>query len=139
MCDPCVYVKNDSSSKVFIVLYVDDLLVTGSSELGISKTKAVLISKLAMKDLKYVSLILGMQVSRDRLKSTLNINQGNYVKASAAIRVCRQQMRKHTRHWKTPGPKTRSSAGRWQQAAIPRNCGKSHLLIDVQAGTLLHP
>ena len=52
MCDPCVYVKNDSSSKVFIVLYVDDLLVTGSSEVGISKTKAFLMTKFVMKDLK---------------------------------------------------------------------------------------
>ena len=41
MYNPCVYVKNDSSSKLFIVLYVDDLFVTGSSEVGISKTKAV--------------------------------------------------------------------------------------------------
>ena len=32
VCDPCVYVENGSSSKVFIVLYVDDLLITGSSE-----------------------------------------------------------------------------------------------------------
>ena len=111
MCDPCVYVKNDSSSKVFIVLYVDDLLVTGSSEVGISKTKAFLMTKFAMKDLGDVSLILGMHVSRDRLKGTLDINQGNYVN-SAAIRVCPQQIGKHTRHWKTPGPKTRTSAGR---------------------------
>ena len=80
MCDPCVYVKDDSSStsKVFIVLYVDDLLVTGSSEIGISKTKAFLMTKFAMKDLGDVSLILGMQVSRGRLKGTLDINQGNY-------------------------------------------------------------
>ena len=69
MCDPCVYVKDDSSAKVFIVLYVDDLLVTGSSEVGISKTKAFLITKFAM------------QVSRDRLKGNLDINQGNYAKA----------------------------------------------------------
>ena len=76
MRDPCVYVKNDSSSKVFIVLYVDDLLVTGTSEVCISKTKAFLMTKFAMEDLGYVSLILGMQVSRDRLKGTLDINQG---------------------------------------------------------------
>ena len=78
MCDPCVYVKNDSSSKVFIVLYVDDLLVTGSSDVGISKTKAFLMTKFAMKDLGDASLILRMQVSRDRLKGALDINQGNY-------------------------------------------------------------
>ena len=35
----------------------------------------------AMKDLGDVSLVLGMQVSRDRLKGTLDIKQGNYVKA----------------------------------------------------------
>ena len=49
MRDPCVYVKADNSSKVFIVLSVDDLLVTGSSEVGISKTKAVLMAKFATK------------------------------------------------------------------------------------------
>ena len=63
------------------MLYVDALLVTGSSEVGISKTKAFLMIKFAMKDLGDVSLILGMQLSRDRLKGTLDINQGNYIKA----------------------------------------------------------
>ena len=81
MCDPCVYVKSDSSSKVFIVLYVDDLVVTGSSKVGISKTKAFLMAKFAMKDVGDVHLILGMQVSRDRQKGTLDINQGSYVNA----------------------------------------------------------
>ena len=80
MRDPCVYVNDDSSSKVTIVLYVDAVLVTGSSEVGISKTKAFLMTKFAMKDLGDVSLILGMQVSSDRLKGTLDTNQGNYVK-----------------------------------------------------------
>ena len=61
MCDPCVYVKDDSSSKVFIVLYVDDLLVTGSSEVGISKAKVFLMTKFAMTDLGDISLVLGMQ------------------------------------------------------------------------------
>ena len=37
--------------------------------------------KCTMKDLGDVSLILGMQVSRDRLKVTLDINQENNVKA----------------------------------------------------------
>ena len=37
------------------------------------------MTKLAMKDLGDVSLISGMQVSRVRLKGTLNINQENYV------------------------------------------------------------
>ena len=60
------------------MVYVDDFLVTGSSEVGISKTKTLLMTKFAMKDLGDVSLILGMQVSRDRLKGTLDFDQGNY-------------------------------------------------------------
>ena len=72
MCDPCVYVKDGSSSKVFIVLYVEDLLVTGSSEVGISKTKAFLLSKFAMKDLGDVSLILGMQSLWTLIKETMS-------------------------------------------------------------------
>ena len=67
-------------SKVFVVLYVDDLFVAGSSEVAISKTTAVLKTKFVLKDLGGVSLILGMQVSRDRLKGTLDVNEGNYVK-----------------------------------------------------------
>ena len=39
MCDPCIYVKDDSSSKVFIVLYVDDLHVNRSSGVGISNSR----------------------------------------------------------------------------------------------------
>ena len=66
---------------MFVVLYVDDLFVAGSSEVAISKTTAVLKTKFVLKDLGGVSLILGMQVSRDRLKGTLDINEGSYVNA----------------------------------------------------------
>ena len=97
MCDPCVYVKDDSSSKVFIVLHVDDLLVTQSSEVGTSKTKAFLI-KFAMKDLGDVSLVSGMQVSRDRLKGTLDINQAIYVNA-----ILQRYGFVHSRSVSTPG------------------------------------
>ena len=38
------------------------------------------MTKFSMKGLGDVSLILGMQVFRDRLKGSLDINQGNYAK-----------------------------------------------------------
>ena len=90
------------------------------------------MTKFAMKDLRDVSLILGMQVSRDLLKGTLDINQGNYVKAILQrYGFVDSRSVSTTRNWKTPGPTTRNSAGRWQQAAMRRNFGKSHLFIDV--------
>ena len=61
-----------------VVLYVDGLLVTGLSEVGISKNKALQMTKFA--NLGDVSLIFGIQVSRDRLKGTLDIIQENNVK-----------------------------------------------------------
>ena len=63
------------------MLYVTDLLDIGSSEVGISKTKEFLMTTFAMKDLGDVSLIVGMHVSCDRLKGTLDIKQGNYANA----------------------------------------------------------
>ena len=40
--------------QVFIVLYDDHLVVTGSSEVGISKPKAFLITKFGAKDLEMI-------------------------------------------------------------------------------------
>ena len=73
-----------------------------------------------------------LQVSRDRLKGTLDINQGNYVKA-----ILQRYGFVDSRSVSTPGtgenpgPKTRNTAGRWQRAEIPKKCGKAHLFIDV--------
>lgn len=52
------YVKDDTSSKMFMVLYVDDFLVSVSSEVGISKTKAFMMIKFAMENLGDVSSFL---------------------------------------------------------------------------------
>ena len=58
-----------------------NILITGSSEVGISKTEAFLMTKFAIKDMGDASLFLGMQRSRSRLKGALDINQGNCVNA----------------------------------------------------------
>ena len=55
------------------------MCIRDRSEVGIFKTKAFLMAKFAMKYLGDVSLMIRMQVSRDRLKGTLDINQGSYV------------------------------------------------------------
>ena len=73
-------------------------------------------------------------MSRDRLNGTLDINQGNYVKA-----ILQRFGFVDSRSVSTPGTGkalhlklgTLLDAGRWQQAAISRICGKSHLFIDV--------
>lgn len=49
-------------SKIFILVYVDDILITGSSEPSITKLIVVLSSKFAMKDLGSLSYFLGIEV-----------------------------------------------------------------------------
>ena len=71
-----------------------------------------MMTKFALKDQGAFSLILGMQVSRDRLKGTLDINQGNYANA-----ILQRYGFVHNRSVSTPGtgkplePNTRNSAG----------------------------
>ena len=77
MCDPCVDVKDDSSSKVICRRLTRHRIVRGTY----FQDQGIPDGQIRNEGPWNVSLILGMQVSRDRLKGTLDINQGNYVKA----------------------------------------------------------
>ncbi|GAU31358.1 hypothetical protein TSUD_19030 [Trifolium subterraneum] len=57
--DKCVYSIFDSSGKgVFICLYVDDMLIFGTNQNQVDKTKNFLSSKFSMKDMGEVDVIL---------------------------------------------------------------------------------
>ena len=69
---------------MIITLYVDDLLVIGSTVRVIETIKKKLKHNFQMSDLGDVSLVLGMQVTRDRKKGTLTISQEDYTKSILA-------------------------------------------------------
>ena len=79
--DSCVYIYNHNNTVVIITLYVDDLLVIGSNVRVIETIKKKLKDNIQMSDLGDVSLVLGMQVTRDREKGTLTISQEDYTKS----------------------------------------------------------
>lgn len=60
---------------VIIAIYVDDLLLTGSSMDEINKLKLALSQKFHMTDLGLCSYYLGMAVTRDRQNRTLRLSQ----------------------------------------------------------------
>ena len=62
-CDKCVYIKTFSNSYVFVCLYVDDMLIMGTSKDVIMSTKKMLSSNFDMKDLGLGDVILGIQIS----------------------------------------------------------------------------
>ncbi|KAK4381680.1 Retrovirus-related Pol polyprotein from transposon TNT 1-94 [Sesamum angolense] len=77
--DPCVYKKVSGSSVLFLVLYVDDILLIGNDIKILGDTKAWLSTQFSMKDLGEASYILGIKIFRDRSKRILGMTQNSYV------------------------------------------------------------
>jgi hypothetical protein len=61
-------------------LYVDDILLVGNDAKMIVATKAWLSSNFEMKDMGESDYILGVKISRDRLKKILGLSQQTYIK-----------------------------------------------------------
>ena len=64
-CDKCVYIKTYANSCVFVCLYVDDMLIMGTSKDVIMSTKKLLSSIFDMKDLGLADVNLGIQIKRN--------------------------------------------------------------------------
>ncbi|KAG7563868.1 Integrase catalytic core [Arabidopsis suecica] len=79
--DACVYVKQVSDSDyLYLLLYVDDMLIACKSMDEIKKIKERLSMEFEMKDLGPASRILGIDIRRDREKGVLCMSQSGYIK-----------------------------------------------------------
>lgn len=76
--DPCLYVMIGKEAILIVVIWVDDLIIAGSSEAVVRQFKEAISGRFNMKDLGALSWILGMEVTRDRSKGTLTITQKAY-------------------------------------------------------------
>ena len=77
--DPCIYRKDNGGVLIFLVLYVDDILIMGSNIQMLKSVKEWLSSKFSMKDLGDASYILGVKIYRDRSKRMLGLSQAKYI------------------------------------------------------------
>ncbi|KAJ9543865.1 LOW QUALITY PROTEIN: hypothetical protein OSB04_023572 [Centaurea solstitialis] len=75
--DRCIYSKCMKESTVVICLYVDDMLIIGTSLVGILETKNYQSSNFKMKDLGEVDTILGIRVKRS--ESQFSLSQSHYI------------------------------------------------------------
>lgn len=79
--DSCVYfLKRNGKAIIYLLLYVDDILITSTNKAEISQLKAELNSEFDMKELGVAKRILGMDIIRDRQKGELVLSQQTYVK-----------------------------------------------------------
>jgi hypothetical protein len=77
--DNCVYTKFKNGRYIFLILYVDDILLASSDVSLLLKTKKFLSSKFNMKDLGETSFVLGIEIHRDRSKGVLGLSQKTYI------------------------------------------------------------
>nr|GEW74534.1 zinc finger, CCHC-type [Tanacetum cinerariifolium]GEX56850.1 zinc finger, CCHC-type [Tanacetum cinerariifolium] len=76
--DKCVYIKfDDSGEGVIICLYVDDMLIFGTDQNQVDKTKKFLSSRFSMKDMGQADVILGIKIKRK--SKGIIITQSHYI------------------------------------------------------------
>nr|GEU30098.1 zinc finger, CCHC-type [Tanacetum cinerariifolium] len=68
---------NDSRKGVIICLYVDDMLIFGTDQNQVDKTKKFLSSKFSMKDIGKAYVILGIKIKRENKE--IVITQSHYI------------------------------------------------------------
>ena len=63
-CDKCIYIRETQNEYILVCLYVYDMLIIGSNNEIITRTKNMLRSKFDMKDLGLADVILGIKITR---------------------------------------------------------------------------
>ena len=79
LVDECVYLKTVGNQFIFLVLYVDDILLASSNMKLLKETKTFLSNNFDMKDLGEASYVLGIEIKRDRKQGVLGLSQQNYI------------------------------------------------------------
>ena len=77
--ESCVYKKESGSSLVFLILYLDDILLIGNDIPMLESIKTSLKNSFSMKDLGEAAYILGIKIYRDRSKRLIGLSQSTYI------------------------------------------------------------
>jgi len=75
--DKCIYSKFQNGEDIIIFLYVDDMLIFGTSINEVEETKAFLSRKFDIKDLGEDDVILGIKIIRDG--NHIGLPQSRYI------------------------------------------------------------
>jgi hypothetical protein len=126
--DVCLYIKDsDDGSKVFILVYVDDLLVAANSQLKVDEVRCSLEKQFRVKHQPVFRQFLGMQISRDRDQRTVTVSQSTYARSVVEQYLADDQ--KISDIPGTPSVKLRLLA-KGTEPALYDVCGKLRFLVD---------
>jgi transposase InsO family protein len=77
--DPCIWIhENDKGERLYIALYVDDLIIAGENEDEIITIKRRLSNRFEMKDLGIAKKFLGMEIEYGT-DGSIKIHQDQYI------------------------------------------------------------
>ena len=77
--DSCVYIRKSPKGTVIIAVYVDDLIIAGSSERLVESVKAAFRNRYKMKDMGALEYVLGVRVDQQPEKNVIQLSQKTYI------------------------------------------------------------
>lgn len=81
--DYCIYTGCVNKAKIFLCLYVDDILICGENVNEIKEVKNMLKNRFRMKDLGKVKQYLGIDIEYDPKQKKMTLSQGKYIESLA--------------------------------------------------------
>jgi hypothetical protein len=108
----CVYTKFKNGKYIFLILYVDDILLASSDINLLMEMKKFLSSNFDMKDLGEASFVLGIEIHRDRRNRVLGLSQKAYIE---------KVLKKFSMHACSPSPTPIVKGDRFREHQCPKN------------------
>ncbi|WVZ24349.1 hypothetical protein V8G54_002893 [Vigna mungo] len=127
--DDCVYTLNHDGEMLYLLLYVDDILIASSDRGMIGETKTRLADAFEMKELGEARRILGIDIKRDRPGSNLFLSQECYLqKVISRYRMAESKMAstpvgQHLKLTKEQCPKTEEERKKMESVPFSNGIG----------------
>ena len=77
--DRCIYLKVSGSKFIFLILYVDDILLATNDLHLLYETKRFLSNNFEMKDMGETTYVIGIEIFRNRSQGMLGLSQKSYI------------------------------------------------------------
>lgn len=81
--DYCLYGKNEEEFAIYLIIFVDDLLIYSKDTSKIQEVKSKLSKRFKMKDMGQVSNYIGIDIENNLEKNVMTLSQENYIMSLA--------------------------------------------------------
>jgi transposase InsO family protein len=77
--DPSLYIYDRDNIKIIVPVFVDDITLASKSSEALDKFVVELATHFKLRDLGPTSLLLGVEITRNRAKRTIHLSQTQYI------------------------------------------------------------